>query len=159
MEEHRSQQNPRSNARRRKLGKLIKGLSLLLNHPHIASLSCDTCEKWMIDLSTGSRVLFAGQPVSRPAKSPTPCHDSPKCQLEDLHSRNPQAGRKSDLNFKNTQLLNLFFELKATGGQSFPPHLSRDRNVVRSLQTIQQILDSHERGLTRDLIHLLSTKP
>jgi hypothetical protein len=123
-------------------------VTLLLFHPRIAARSCDDCRAWLYD-ETGARVLRAGQPVARPANTPTPCSACPKIPASAPVRTSVHA---IELSERNRAAYSHYLGCLAT--RAFPD----DPIVRRNASVIHQVREMHAQLHQDRLIHLLGGK-
>ena len=121
-------------------------MSLLLADPARAVRSCDDCEKWFYDDTTGKRIIRGGEPVPRPAGSAPGCGKCAKCEGLDYGQRNPAEGRKAELSRKNWRALWLYYEQQACGGEVHDPMTRHNFGIIHWL------IGSVDRNLQRAAI-------
>lgn len=118
---------------------------LRLRHPELPT--CDDCQQWLFDPADGWRLtrnLANGEPVRRPAGSPTPCDACPKCY--GLEQRSPAVGRRCDLSAKNERTIEVYHQVQATHGRCLSRRAARDAVVAQNLGAIAAVLHEHERN-------------
>ncbi len=92
----------------------------MLCHPEVASRSCEDCAKWLYDEKTGRKMERGGQPLARPAGTPTPCWNCPK--------KSPQEAKLIELSRKNMAAYDYYLMARAPLGGRLPADLTTLRN-------------------------------
>ncbi|RCS43935.1 hypothetical protein DTL42_18285 [Bremerella cremea] len=106
-------------------------------HPAAASLDCNDCAKWIVDLQTGHTQTVRVGPsrtevaMARPPGVPTPCASCPK--------QNPEQARRLKLSRKNEQTYQLWLRARATFGHAIPAHLKHDLLLARNFAELDQL--------------------
>jgi len=109
---------------------------LRFDHPHLAALSCNECQKWVHDLKTGKPQLYGGRKIKQHPKGP-PCVQDPGCC--------PKVGPgKSDLTYQNERVLRHFEMCRAVG--QFPD----DDTVRRHAAILEPIFQDQEQKRETD---------
>lgn len=116
------------------------GAALWLSHPKLTTRSCDDCIRWMYDETTGERIKQRGDFVPR-GKSPTPCHNCPKCPAGEEPT--PNTGRKSELSAKNRRALDHFIGTRHGG---LTETEKADPTVRKNRRILEAVFQRHERA-------------
>ncbi len=111
----------------------------------------------MIELESGRKILFAGEPIKRPVNSPTPCDRCPKCDGEKV--KDPTTGRKATLSARNVRTFLLYMQLRASGGRALPEQVVQDPIFARNIGLIESIISTHDRNVHTGLLKALIAKP
>ena len=112
-------------------------MKLLLAHPQILKRSCADCQSWLYD-NNHRRVLRLGEPVARPRGAPTPCWSCPK--------KSPEHARPIERAFpKIIRTINLYFQVRGTGGQCLSTEERSDRIIRRNLGIVDALVTRAER--------------
>jgi hypothetical protein len=104
------------------------GVKLILFHPQLLKRTCALCRQWLFD-DNHQPLMRAGQPIARPAGSPTPCWICPK------HSPAQSAGIDRDLP-RISHTLVRYFEVRATQGRCLSEREARDARLTRNLALV-----------------------
>lgn len=59
---------------------------------------------------------------------------------------------------RNIAIVDLYYQIKAMGVDAMPVSLKTDRSISKSLGIIEQILDSHERGMAHSMMQLMASR-
>jgi hypothetical protein len=119
---------------------------LIVEHPSLAQRSCDDCRKYVYERENSEPKQWppgTGQPMLRPANSPTPCETCPKCFGWDVKS--PEMGKLSELSEKNQRALAVFHQVQATHGRCLTQREATDPVLSRNLGIIQDVLERDKR--------------
>ncbi|MBI3837398.1 MAG: hypothetical protein HY288_05640 [Planctomycetia bacterium] len=112
------------------------GAKLLLFHPQLLNRTCASCQEWLYD-DQHRFIMRAGQRVSRPKGSPTPCWKCPK--ESPVHA----AGYERDID-KIASTIDLYFRVRATAGRCLSPCEAADPLTVRKLSIVDRIVRKWE---------------
>lgn len=123
----------------RDLQNLIDGVWLELQHPYVASRSCEHCKLYMYDHRAGTVLKKKNRPVQRPPGTPLPCESAEGCAKGT--PENPKC-----LSEKNKKAYQHYLRCKATC--SFP-----DDDIVAQHATV--IRKVEEESFKADLIKAL----
>lgn len=85
----------------------MSGLDCLLNHPEVASRSCEECKLFVFD-ETGKKMMRGGKPVKRPQGAVPPCRQCPK--------ESPEKAHEHELSPRNQQVVAYYLKHRAAGG-------------------------------------------
>lgn len=118
-------------------------MRLLLFHPGLMQTTCQDCKKYLYDPKTWKLQTYrAGAehkklPCLRPVGVPTPCDTCPR--------GSPTRERASQLNRRSVGVLQLYLQVRATGGACLDAGMRRNGVLMRDLSLIDELFRIKER--------------
>lgn len=109
-------------------------MKLLLFHPGAERVTCEQCRRFMVDQSTWKFKTFRAGAAreerlcARPRNLPPPCFECPKGP--------PRDAADSILTRRNARTLQLYLQVRATGGQCLTRRMRRNWLLMRNLTII-----------------------
>lgn len=119
-------------------------MSLLLKHPVLARLDCETCQThqvnydWSTHEGDGSIVLMANGTLPVLRVVPPPCEKCPK--------ESPAKAREYELSRDNCDLVDFYWTVKATCGACLTDNMRTDTLLTQRLAIVEQILGQRDHG-------------
>ena len=106
-------------------------------------MDCEDCKRYVYDLERGERKTYRSGaarvelPQARLAGMPMQCGDCPK--------ESPERGRDLKLSERNLRMLDLYEEVRATGGACLTDAMKRDRVLMRNMADMAALDRARER--------------
>jgi hypothetical protein len=120
----------------------------------MAAISCEECEKWIVDVSKEEFSTRAGERQARAPGQPTPCRHCPK--------ESPAKAKALTLSDAHSATLELYLRSRATSGRSLTEQEAQDPILQQHFAIIDTVWRSFDKRdsarLLGDSLPLLSRK-
>lgn len=112
-------------------------------HPKLATISCETCQRFVHD-DQWNVVKRGGLPIVRPDPKATPCWKCPK--------GSPANEKDNTLSLRNLRLIWAYKKIRATNGCCLTKHERRDGMLLKNLAIIDSIMRIHDTQRTGETV-------